>query len=340
MPYHPLFTENACLRFKGGDCTSCVDVCPSKAISLVDTTRFIGDICLACGACAAVCPVDAVTHNAAEQLLKKITSLSPTATISVGCFAIPFAPEGMVQLDGCLSAIGLDILVTMALVDVETLRFVHGNCGKCTKGDQCRLFARTLDAFRLACPAVSEKIQCVEKKNSRQTSANTMSRRGLFNLFGSRKEAVSSQVRADESVLFQSQTAGSKRMRLHAAFHSLSCSEHVPEIVRIAEIEIAQSCTGCGTCSRVCPVNALEFVVDNNEFSIRFTTWKCVDCGLCVKSCLSESIHRHPATRESLTGSIPRTLYSGSLQKCKRCKAVSTTLTNGYCGICAHKLGV
>lgn len=340
MPYQPVFTESTCLRFKGGDCTLCADVCPSKAISLADIPCFIGDICLACGACAAVCPVDAVTHNAAGRLLKKITSLCPTVTISVGCFAIPFAPEGMVQLDGCLSALGMDVLAAMALANVETLRFVHGDCAKCTKGDQCRLFARNLDAFRLVCPAVSAKMHCVEKKSSRPMSANTMSRRGLFNLFGSRKEAVPSQVKADKSVFLQTQTTGFKRLRLHTAFRLLSCAEHVPEPVRIAEMEVVQSCTGCGTCSRVCPVSALDFIVENNEFSIRFTAWKCVDCNLCVKSCLSESIQRRPAVSVSLTDETPRILYSGSLQTCKRCKAASTTLTNGYCTVCAHKLGV
>lgn len=340
MPYQPVFTESTCLRFKGGECTLCADVCPAKAISLTDSPCFAGDVCLACGACAAVCPVDAVTHTAADRLLKKITSLCPTVTISVGCFAIPFAPEGMVQLDGCLSALGMDVLAALALVDVKTLRFVHGDCEKCPKGDHCRLFARTLDAFRLTCSAVSEKMYCVEKKTSRQTSANTMSRRGLFNLFGSRKDAMSVQVKADKSVLLQTQTTGSKRLRLHTAFRLLSCLEHVPESVRIAEMEVVQSCTGCGTCSRVCPVNALEFIVENNTFSIRFTAWKCVDCGLCVKSCFSKSIQRRSAVCVSLTDETPRILYSGSLQTCKRCKAASRTLINGYCTVCAHKLGV
>nr|WP_321514512.1 4Fe-4S dicluster domain-containing protein [uncultured Pseudodesulfovibrio sp.] len=340
MPYQPRLMESACIRFKGGECTSCADVCPSKAISLSRAPSVAGGLCLSCGACASACPVDAVKHRSTAQLLKKIASLCPTATISVGCFAIPFVPAGMVQLDGCLSAIGLDALAALALADVETIQFVHGHCDKCPKGDHCHLFVKTLRALRTACPDSVEKMKCVLKDSSPQVAANTMTRRGLFNMFGSCKDAVSSPVTADDSFFSHLLGLDSKRVRLHTVFGSLSCVLSVPETVRIAEIEITQSCTGCGACSRICPVNALEFIADTHNFSIRFMAWKCVDCGLCIKSCLSGSIERRPATLESLTNEIPSTLYAGSLKECKRCKVRSTTLKNGYCSICAHSLNL
>ena len=42
-------------------CESCVDECPSGAISMVDGKASVNpDSCIDCGACAPECPVDAI----------------------------------------------------------------------------------------------------------------------------------------------------------------------------------------------------------------------------------------------------------------------------------------
>jgi formate hydrogenlyase subunit 6/NADH:ubiquinone oxidoreductase subunit I len=42
-------------------CESCIDICPSEAISLVDGHAFIDmDECIECGSCVMECPEEAI----------------------------------------------------------------------------------------------------------------------------------------------------------------------------------------------------------------------------------------------------------------------------------------
>lgn len=44
-------------------CGSCAPVCPVEAISEGDIYSIDPDTCISCGSCAAVCPNDAITEG-------------------------------------------------------------------------------------------------------------------------------------------------------------------------------------------------------------------------------------------------------------------------------------
>ena len=47
-----------------------------------------------------------------------------------------------------------------------------------------------------------------------------------------------------------------------------------------------EDCCGCTACKNICPKNAIEMVADNEGFLYpKINTKKCVDCGLCKKTC-------------------------------------------------------
>lgn len=49
------------------------------------------------------------------------------------------------------------------------------------------------------------------------------------------------------------------------------------------------NCTGCGTCSKVCPVQAIKLVEDKNGFLFPWVDEdKCISCGKCINSCQLE----------------------------------------------------
>ena len=62
-------------------------------------------------------------------------------------------------------------------------------------------------------------------------------------------------------------------------------------------------CTGCGICEKVCPRQAIRILPeeDGNRL-ICLTPWKCTDCALCVRLCLTGGLSgMHPVTVPRLT---------------------------------------
>ena len=53
----------------------------------------------------------------------------------------------------------------------------------------------------------------------------------------------------------------------------------------MAAVVEKDTCTGCGACVDVCPVDAIEMVDDTAEISDA-----CIDCGQCVDECPVEAI--------------------------------------------------
>lgn len=46
---------------KCNGCGSCVETCPTQAISLVDSKATVNEQCIDCGACIGACPTQAIT---------------------------------------------------------------------------------------------------------------------------------------------------------------------------------------------------------------------------------------------------------------------------------------
>lgn len=47
------------------------------------------------------------------------------------------------------------------------------------------------------------------------------------------------------------------------------------------------ACTGCGTCSDVCPTDAIKM-----ESEKAVITWECTDCGVCTRVCPEGAIKK------------------------------------------------
>ena len=57
-----------------------------------------------------------------------------------------------------------------------------------------------------------------------------------------------------------------------------------------SEIDIANSCTGCGACARVCPTGALSLKKVEKKVYLNWTPSHCTQCGLCKEVCSKDSI--------------------------------------------------
>lgn len=51
-------------------------------------------------------------------------------------------------------------------------------------------------------------------------------------------------------------------------------------------------CVGCGLCSIVCPQNCIQMEYDDKGFLVpSINTELCINCNLCIKSCIVNSSH-------------------------------------------------
>ncbi len=53
----PTVNETDCVA-----CGACADVCPQNAITIEDIAVIDADVCVECGACVDECPSDAITE--------------------------------------------------------------------------------------------------------------------------------------------------------------------------------------------------------------------------------------------------------------------------------------
>jgi formate hydrogenlyase subunit 6/NADH:ubiquinone oxidoreductase subunit I len=61
-----------------------------------------------------------------------------------------------------------------------------------------------------------------------------------------------------------------------------------------SEIEIEDSCTGCGACTRVCPTEALSLMKIQRKVYLNWTPSHCTQCNLCKEVCPKDSITFFP----------------------------------------------
>lgn len=75
-------------------------------------------------------------------------------------------------------------------------------------------------------------------------------------------------------------------------------------------------CTGCGACSIVCPVNAIELIEDQEGFEYPFIDRdKCIECGKCEKAC---------HMRQNLKRNEKAEYYAGYLKQSELLETVSS----------------
>ena len=87
--------------------------------------------------------------------------------------------------------------------------------------------------------------------------------------------------------------------RKFAIFNPVHTSNFIPEI----NIE---SCTGCGKCVSICPVEAMTLVSANNpahpkKKKARLNQDICLGCGLCVRACNDDSLELKPLPQRVIT---------------------------------------
>ena len=70
--------------------------------------------------------------------------------------------------------------------------------------------------------------------------------------------------------------------------HPVQTTSFIPKIIE-------DNCTGCGKCVKTCPIEAIEWVLNDDETNskpkkVKINEEICLGCGVCVRACSNKSI--------------------------------------------------
>lgn len=339
----PIVSVEKCLRNNNHSCNRCAAICPMGCIGLTNGPQISAD-CLGCGLCESVCPADAFRHPAAEKLLKEVLAHASLKTLALGCSGAPAGPERpdtttCFQVQGCLSALGPEVLLALFAHPVESLILPTAACTDCPHGDHGTLLDETADLLNRLFPDERHKIYHRPAASSASTPLKgsdsvDLSRRALF---GRLTEVANDSPRTSTLTVHG---PNARRNLLHHSLCILKPSTAVPlsanRMINTARISLTGSCSCCSACAKICPSGALSVNRTDSRFNLNWTPWKCQGCQRCVQVCRLSCLQAEPTTTAQLTEKTI-VLNTCLIKKCSRCGAINADQNNNLCGLCATR---
>ncbi|MES9996048.1 4Fe-4S binding protein [Desulfovibrio aminophilus] len=333
-----------CVNARKTVCSRCADICHSHSIRLDGVPSIDRLSCNDCGACAAVCPTDALVAFDSGRFIGRVRRLPKTAPLVLGCKKAAASGPDVVGIGHCFSALGADALMGLVALGFANVVFAHGDCPRCTDGDRLRGFERMLEetanwlsVFGLRNDVCFEKCR-IHEAAERRVQVDHSRRNFLSALFSGRREPGGSM---SEKSPLSADTAPGKHANLVRQLHRIRRNHPIAPEPGRHPVQIADTCNACGACGAVCPTGALHCSSGENRFRVDYTPSKCLRCTLCVSVCGKKCItfNGDGYFLPLLDGT--EVVADFACLKCVRCNSSSKELSkNGLCAICDKKVRI
>lgn len=289
-------------RHRGANCTRCADTCPVDALPLVQgLPHLVDEACVACGACLAACPTDAITQTRPPEptLLQTLDNLPPVPLL----LACPLAPAedgvtapvaAVVRHARCLAGLDVGHLLAATGGGQRTIWLDDRPCATCPIGRLHQTIHATAQAadtllqgfghpprIFLYSAHPEAHLPAPHPRPVLDGMQPRLSRRDLFRSLGRMARDRVSQAldEAPPMVLPGAPVEMRLPKRLPESRRRLlqelarAAQAHPPEMwtdwlpahaIPFADIQVDPAlCSGCGLCARFCPTEALVFLSDS-----------------------------------------------------------------------------
>ncbi len=321
-------------RAPSASCQACVDICPTRAVSLEGPNHSVTvllDACTACGLCEAVCPTSALRG-----------AFEASAYLARAGSVITCGSEGL----PCVGALSIEALVSLGL---SAPRSVVARAG-CAHGSTGHRLARVAEAnLLLQAMKVGHALTWSEEgpaaprpEAAPPPAAPVPARRQFIGLFVPRAvpeaPARLTQPAQLDAEALRSAAVPERRKQLMAALPNAVSPQtaNLPSAtISFASSQVIdeKACTGCLACVSACPTGALT--ASRSHETIRFDANRCVKCHLCHDVCEPNAITF--ADTFDVTGFLefsPRPLVTLTLRPCSKCGALSKADGQALCPSC------
>jgi ferredoxin len=312
-------------------CSACIDVCSTRAIRADgDHVAVEPHLCLGCGACGTVCPSGAMTYAypPVADLARRVRTLVETYAraggrdpvlllhAADGREAIARAarkgrglPSQVIPLEvHHVAATGLDLWLA-------ALAYGAARVGVLVTGSEATQYRAALAAQMEVGEIIADALgyqgthyRLVDADPARFEDA-------LWNW----PPALAPRIAATFAATADKRTTLALAIE-HLAAHAPTPQTRIPLPAGAPFGAIAvnvDACTMCLACVGNCPVGALADAQDKLE--LRFIESRCVQCGICAKTCPEDAITLVPGLGLDAGVKAPRALNTAAIAGCIRC---------------------
>jgi len=301
--------QEQCTRYlhKASTCMYCTEVCPSGALTLSSNYPFYNaTLCMKCGACAGVCPMDAIEVQtpSAQTLEEEISARAVlNEAIIFTCKDSGEKKESVISLK-CLARLEPSLLLFALEKGASEIQLIRGECQKCALKNNLSSLQKTIEitqqyADLLNVSITLKSVQNISQKRSYEDDNFTCkdhSRRTFFlKLLGKKMESS-----LDEpTITYENIKSGTKiplPKKQQRFIQSLRLLDKQTPLLSKADHFVLTpaldplQCIGCTLCTNVCPTGALETEANEDSLKITCKNSLCVACHLCVDICFKKAI--------------------------------------------------